>query len=201
MRTQCDQQSFGLHALRPAATRFCGTAWCAIVVRPNGAATCQHRATPWGPEHNRVGALKGRDSQGLDMPQLVSMNLVHLFNSMDGTFGVDGCGALAGLFRIARRSPRAMPWPGGHGGLLPHGSHRSVRACSYAYGLWCFSEVKLICGDCFANSPLSVVVSLTRGSPQGAFAVRELALLESGTQDSLTAGAMALENAAMPLRR
>ena len=48
-------------ALRPAATRFCGTAWCAIaaagtwaidraiariVVRPNGAATCQPRATP-----------------------------------------------------------------------------------------------------------------------------------------------------------
>ena len=138
MRTQCNQQSFGLHVLRPAAASFCGTArcaivvrpkvlWCsrvrdccspqrfcgaagcAIVVRPKGAATWQPRATPWGPEHNRVGALKGRDSQGLDMPQSLSMNLVHLFNSMDGMFGVDGCGALTGLFRIARRSPRAMP--------------------------------------------------------------------------------------------
>ena len=44
------------------------------------------------------------------MPQSLSMNLVHLFNSMDGMFGVDGCGALTGLFRIARRSSRAMPW-------------------------------------------------------------------------------------------
>ena len=44
------------------------------------------------------------------MPQLLSMNLVHLFNSMDGTLGVDGCGAPVGLFRIARRSPRALPW-------------------------------------------------------------------------------------------
>ena len=45
----------------------------AIVVRPERAATCQPRATPWGPEHHKVGALKGRDSPGLDIPHVFSM--------------------------------------------------------------------------------------------------------------------------------
>ena len=81
MRTQCNQQSFGLHALRPAATRFCGTAWCAIVVRPNGAATCQPRASPWGPEHDKVAALKGRNRQILESPSS--------FRLMNGTLGID----------------------------------------------------------------------------------------------------------------
>ncbi len=68
-------------ALRPS--RLCAIVLrrccsCAIVVRPNGAATWQPRATPWGPEHNNAGALKGRNSNGLDIPHSLSMNLVHL---------------------------------------------------------------------------------------------------------------------------
>ena len=87
--------------------RICGSRGGAI---PHGHPA---RATPWGQEHTRVGALKGRDSQGLDMPQSLSIKLVHLFNSMDGMFGVDGCSAPSRLFGFVRRRPRAMsamPW-------------------------------------------------------------------------------------------
>ena len=51
--------------------RICGSRGGAI---PHGHPA---RATPWGPEHNKVGALKGRNNQALDMPQSFSMNRVH----------------------------------------------------------------------------------------------------------------------------
>ena len=43
--------------------RICGSRGGAI---PHGHPA---RATPWGPEHNQVAALKGRNSQGPGMPQ------------------------------------------------------------------------------------------------------------------------------------
>ena len=47
--------------------RICGSRGGAI---PHGHPA---RATLWGPEHDQVGALKGRNSEGPGMPQSLSM--------------------------------------------------------------------------------------------------------------------------------
>ena len=53
-------------------------ATCAFEVRPL-LLVCDH-FSPQRPEHNSVGALKGRNSEGPGMPQSLSMNLVLLLD-------------------------------------------------------------------------------------------------------------------------